>query len=92
MKTADRIGIPRSTCCDIVQRNKERREPESATRYTASAPRSGRPEKLNWGDVEADESQAKAEPRLYRQSETTSAFAATYRVEKVLVSPSPNQA
>lgn len=47
VKIANRTGIPRSTCCDIVKCDRECREPESATPYTASAPRSGRLEKLD---------------------------------------------
>lgn len=47
VKIAERTGVKRSTCFDIVKRDKERREPGNPTPYTASAPRSGRPEKLN---------------------------------------------
>lgn len=45
-KIAERTGIPKTTCFDIVKRDQEHRKEGELTPYTASAPRSGRPEKL----------------------------------------------
>lgn len=46
-KIAERTGIPKFTCTDIVKRDKERREHDNPTPYLASAPRSGGPEKMS---------------------------------------------
>lgn len=45
-KIAEKTGIKKTTCFDIVKRDEERREPDTKTPYTASAPRSGRPLKM----------------------------------------------
>lgn len=47
VKIADHTGIPRSTFCNVVKRDMERQESNSATPYTASALRSRRLERLN---------------------------------------------
>lgn len=46
LKISEHTGVPKSTCYKIGKRDQERRKLGSATPYTSSALRSGRPEKI----------------------------------------------
>ncbi|KAH8145963.1 uncharacterized protein LAJ45_10105 [Morchella importuna] len=64
----ERTGLKKTTCWNIVKRDKERRVPGCLTPYTASAPRSGRPEKLNRREKRYLISLAKRSRRMHLSS------------------------